>query len=638
MKDACRVAVLLAACGALSAACFWMSQIFVAVNSPGSSRQLLLAKSTSSSFQEVSQKALSCVSFHDLIHSRHPVQPKQCLVPIQGHNDLVTWVRCQCDSCIATATEQLLPSSSLDLEEISSCSSSSSKRWAPIALNETKGGISTFLLGFVRSQDFLERHRLSPSPQLKWTDVTLFLLNCPVISLLLCMMTAIFVLLWQEKLSSHAVVSSASSIFQRFELWRIVSAALSHQSPLHFAMNMLSLCNLAFIEPMIGSHVFFSACVFFIFGVEMLDASWRAMLSRSERQAFQWDRPHLGFSGVLFAWMMIATSHLESFCPIPFIPVCIPTLKVLSIKLNFGPLLLVGLIQLLVPMSSFIGHCAGILLGCFVLVVQVNSWPISASLGCILVGIFGAASASAQQVLALGFTRGTATVSSAVHLNNSRQLFETRAFVEAPISAPNAQSSCRKLVAGTLWCALAVWAAFDFHNIQLLILLAVSSLFVLSSGAVSCSTTGGGARQASELSSPEEIEPLARTGSQLSRPCSLAPINCTVGNSTWVLLHGHAQWIFLMWVSVGGCCVFEMACEAAFVACVWLQYQITAAKGCGSLEGLLYIALLRSIVLLVLVGDSFQRTVSMAQRAGLTPSAVSSALLRLSHSQAVRSG
>ena len=201
----------------------------------------------------------------------------------------------------------------------------------------------------------------------------------PVTSFLFLTFGLVFFALFTSRLPTSAVVGSAQALLMRREYWRILSATLSHEAIMHLGMNGLSLYNLAFVEPQLGSFVYLLYTAELMVLVECVDAAARWFLAWRRDARAHWARKHLGFSGVLFAWMMVATAQLPEFCPLPMVPLCIPTFDIplpftissgglgARLPINLGPFLLLFLIQLLIPQSSFLGHASGIVAGLVVL-------------------------------------------------------------------------------------------------------------------------------------------------------------------------------------------------------------------------------------------------------------------------------
>jgi hypothetical protein len=72
----------------------------------------------------------------------------------------------------------------------------------------------------------------------------------------------------------------------------------------------------------------------------------------------------VGYSGVLFAWMVIASLERSETCPIPFLPtVCFSTYEFWKFRFNIGPLIQLFVAQAIMKRVSFVGHLAGIVAG-----------------------------------------------------------------------------------------------------------------------------------------------------------------------------------------------------------------------------------------------------------------------------------
>jgi len=72
----------------------------------------------------------------------------------------------------------------------------------------------------------------------------------------------------------------------------------------------------------------------------------------------------IGYSGVLFAWMVVSSLERESTCPIPlFDDICFHTYNIMGLKINIGPIIQLFIAQMILRRVSFVGHFAGILAG-----------------------------------------------------------------------------------------------------------------------------------------------------------------------------------------------------------------------------------------------------------------------------------
>lgn len=71
--------------------------------------------------------------------------------------------------------------------------------------------------------------------------------------------------------------------------------------------------------------------------------------------------PQVGFSGVLFSWIVVAAVELPSFCV--FGSACFATRDMRGVRFNIAPFALAAAIQLFLPRASLLGHAAGIVVG-----------------------------------------------------------------------------------------------------------------------------------------------------------------------------------------------------------------------------------------------------------------------------------
>jgi membrane associated rhomboid family serine protease len=75
----------------------------------------------------------------------------------------------------------------------------------------------------------------------------------------------------------------------------------------------------------------------------------------------------VGFSGILFAWSVVATLQTQQeTCPIPILPnLCFSTYQIAGgrLSVSLGPLVQLVFLQVVLPRASFLGHLAGIVVG-----------------------------------------------------------------------------------------------------------------------------------------------------------------------------------------------------------------------------------------------------------------------------------
>jgi len=164
----------------------------------------------------------------------------------------------------------------------------------------------------------------------------------------------------------------------------------AHFEPLHIGFNMMSLHTLGKeLEGGFGSIVFLTYNVALIVFTTMVmmgmvyarvrwiqhkldrtTASNNAQLQQTyrEQQVRLRETSSVGYSAVLFAWMVVSTMERKApTCPIPFFSdVCFSTYSVPGIpflKFNVSPIVSLFLAQFIMPRVSFMGHLAGIICG-----------------------------------------------------------------------------------------------------------------------------------------------------------------------------------------------------------------------------------------------------------------------------------
>ena len=202
------------------------------------------------------------------------------------------------------------------------------------------------------------------------------LLQRPVTTILLGSIFAIAYYLWAYKVDVSAVSYSYEAVVQRGEYWRIFSASFAHFDLLHLGFNTMSLYQLGALETVLGSATFLYLNIALVV-VTMLICTiiYHVLITRYGRTDMV-SQQAVGFSCVLFAWMVVVSALQPQFCPIFLLPdFCIKTwfiplpaalnnvLGVVSVPVNLGPFVLLILTKLILPRSSFIGHLSGILIG-----------------------------------------------------------------------------------------------------------------------------------------------------------------------------------------------------------------------------------------------------------------------------------
>ena len=170
---------------------------------------------------------------------------------------------------------------------------------------------------------------------------------------------------WDGRISPSSVAKIYSKIVVENELWRSFSGATAHFEPLHLGFNMMSLYSLGMeLEENFGSINFFlyNVSLIVLTTAVMMNLTWLRI--RHTGNTALSETSTVGFSGVLFAWMVVASLERSNTCPVPFLPdMCFDTYNFWGLKFNAGPLVQLVIAQFIMPRVSFVGHLAGIICG-----------------------------------------------------------------------------------------------------------------------------------------------------------------------------------------------------------------------------------------------------------------------------------
>ena len=169
----------------------------------------------------------------------------------------------------------------------------------------------------------------------------------------------------------------------------MVSASFAHFEPFHFLFNAMSLYNLGFLEDVFGSlpYAFLSLHLVLVTMAICLLFDYVAIHYLQRPQAAY--GLGVGYSCVLFAWMVAASVRQRQFCPIFVFPsFCFPTYVVpyVGLAVNAGPLVLLLVTKVVIPQSSFLGHLSGIVIG-YPLAWNWLDWlspPVFTALACVV--------------------------------------------------------------------------------------------------------------------------------------------------------------------------------------------------------------------------------------------------------------
>lgn len=189
----------------------------------------------------------------------------------------------------------------------------------------------------------------------------------PITTLLCAVIIYIAYHLWANRVD----VTSVSYIYDRVvngELWRFFSASFAHFDLLHLGFNTMSLYQLGELESVYGSVTFaYLNIALVILTMAICTAMYHFLIVRYN-QVNLIHQPAVGYSCVLFAWMVASSVRMTQYCPLFFYPsLCFPTYFIplfsYSFPVNFGPFVLLIITKFIIPRSSLTGHLAGILIG-----------------------------------------------------------------------------------------------------------------------------------------------------------------------------------------------------------------------------------------------------------------------------------
>lgn len=189
----------------------------------------------------------------------------------------------------------------------------------------------------------------------------------PATMLLIALNTYIAYRYWQSGAHPDQVGKIWNKMVHEGEYWRALSGSLSHFEVWHWGCNMMSLYNLG--VALEGQR--FSSLDFLLYNMTLLSLVpliWTGLVYVRQRlrpETRSLSVPTVGYSGVLFAWMVVASLDRPSSCPIPFLPnVCVSSFEIIpGVRFSWGPLIQLALFQLILPRVSLLGHLSGILAG-----------------------------------------------------------------------------------------------------------------------------------------------------------------------------------------------------------------------------------------------------------------------------------
>jgi membrane associated rhomboid family serine protease len=181
--------------------------------------------------------------------------------------------------------------------------------------------------------------------------------------------TLVWFYLWRTNKSFVDVAVGYDHIVLKLELWRVLTASISHTAFIHLLMNMVSLYGFGTIEMDLGPVLYFNyTCISVVTTMALVLLAQYGLTRYGYYERYVRPSMALGYSCVLFSWLVYSANQQSSYCPIPIFPsvfgnLCLPTWRLGSLPVNLAPFLLLGLVQLVVPRASFLGHFSGIVVG-----------------------------------------------------------------------------------------------------------------------------------------------------------------------------------------------------------------------------------------------------------------------------------
>ena len=197
------------------------------------------------------------------------------------------------------------------------------------------------------------------------------LLQMPVTALLIILLTYIAYYLWSKRIEHSKVSISYDFIVQDREYWRSFTSSLSHFDILHLIFNVFALYELGSLEMVWGSPLFLCLNICLILITSALHIMLIFVCIKYGYSSMA-SSESIGFSCVLFAWMVAQSVRMNRFCPVFFMPsLCFTTYAIhlpmfssyIPLSVNFGPFVLLVVTKFIIPRSSLLGHLSGIIIG-----------------------------------------------------------------------------------------------------------------------------------------------------------------------------------------------------------------------------------------------------------------------------------
>ncbi|CAB9496216.1 Rhomboid domain containing [Seminavis robusta] len=201
----------------------------------------------------------------------------------------------------------------------------------------------------------------------------------PATCLLLALNVGLAYAYWNFRVSPNAVALMDGPMRSpQYQYWRAYTGSLAHFEWWHLLFNMMSLHGLGqFLEL---EH--YGSIPFLFYNMALIPLTVLIFLAGT--QLIYWIRVRyfqqqqsnntpvtrqsinaVGYSGVLFAWSVVASLEQTKSCPIPFFTeTCFETWHLTqNLKFNIGPWIQLAVAQVILPRVSLGGHLAGVVAG-----------------------------------------------------------------------------------------------------------------------------------------------------------------------------------------------------------------------------------------------------------------------------------
>ena len=214
----------------------------------------------------------------------------------------------------------------------------------------------------------LETHchgSLSEAPQQgPWDNSNLntLIFGQPGTTCVTALLLAVFAAIFFYKIPLEHIAYSYELVVERGEYFRVVTSSLAHLDLMHIGFNLLGLYDFGSLERFYGTATYLYLSVDLVFiTMGLVTLGSHILVKRFGREDLK-AQLSLGYSCVLFAWIVAASVRMEEFCPVFFIPsLCFPTytIPLLQFPVNLGPfaLLLLTQVTFLIPPSFVLSTC-----------------------------------------------------------------------------------------------------------------------------------------------------------------------------------------------------------------------------------------------------------------------------------------